>query len=130
METDAAIAALAALAQPTRLEAFRQLVRAAPDGVAAGDLARLLDVPHNTLSTHLAVLARAGLVTNERQSRSIVYRADLDCLRATMLFLVADCCAGRAELCEPLIAALSACQTPACSPSPAPRCNERLIPNG
>jgi len=77
MDNNTAIAALAALAQATRLETFRFLVRHEPDGVPAGELARLLDVPQNTMSAHLATLSRAGLVTGERQSRSIIYRADL-----------------------------------------------------
>ena len=73
MENEKAILALAALAQPTRLQAFRMLVQHEPEGLPAGELARLLEVPQNTLSTHLAVLARADLVTSERYSRSIVY---------------------------------------------------------
>jgi len=107
METDSAIAALAALAQTTRLDVFRLLVRHAPAGLAAGEVARQLDVPQNTMSAHLAILSRAGLIRSERQSRSIVYRADLDGLRTLMLFLVTDCCAGNADLCAPLVAALA-----------------------
>ncbi|SCW85662.1 transcriptional regulator, ArsR family [Sphingobium faniae] len=109
MENESAILALGALAQTTRLDTFRLLVRHEPDGLAAGDIARALDVPQNTMSAHLATLARAGLVTSQRQSRSIVYRADLDALKALTLFLVKDCCGGRAELCEPLIAELAPC---------------------
>lgn len=109
MENESAIPALGALAQSTRLDTFRLLVRHEPDGLAAGDIARALDVPQNTMSAHLATLARAGLVTSQRQSRSIVYRADLDTLKALTLFLVKDCCGGRAELCEPLIAELAPC---------------------
>ena len=71
MESDTAIAAFSALAQPTRLDVFRILVRQEPDGLAAGEIARRLNVPHNTLSTHLAILHRAGLVTAERHSRSL-----------------------------------------------------------
>ncbi len=82
MENDSAISALGALAQGTRLDAFRLLVRHEPDGLAAGDIARQLDVPQNTMSAHLGILARAGLVRSERHSRSIIYRADLDGLRA------------------------------------------------
>ncbi len=82
------ILALAALAQPTRLQAFRLLVQHEPEGLAAGELARLLDVPQNTLSAHLAILARAALVRSERQSRSIIYRADLERLRDVTLYLV------------------------------------------
>lgn len=112
MESIDAIAALSALAQPTRLDAFRLLVGQEPEGVAAGELARLLDVPQNTMSTHLAILTRAGLITSERQSRSILYRANLDSLRELTLFLLKDCCGGNAALCAPLIAEL----TPCCAP--------------
>jgi ArsR family transcriptional regulator, arsenate/arsenite/antimonite-responsive transcriptional repressor len=104
------IAALAALAQPTRLDAFRLLVKREPDGVAAGELARMIEVPQNTMSAHLAILARAGLIVGERQSRSIIYRANLDCFRAMTLFLVKDCCGGRPDLCSPLIADLTPCR--------------------
>jgi ArsR family transcriptional regulator, arsenate/arsenite/antimonite-responsive transcriptional repressor len=107
------IAALAALAQSTRLDTFRLLVTREPDGVPAGELARLIEVPQNTMSAHLAVLARAGLIRGERHSRSIIYRADLDRFRSMTLFLVKDCCGGRPELCAPLIADLTPCCPPA-----------------
>jgi ArsR family transcriptional regulator, arsenate/arsenite/antimonite-responsive transcriptional repressor len=109
VENESAISALGALAQGTRLDVFRLLVRHEPDGLAAGEIARQLDVPQNTMSAHLGILARAGLVRSERQSRSIIYRADLDGLRALTLFLVKDCCAGNAALCAPLIAELAPC---------------------
>ena len=109
MDVDAATSALAALSQGTRLETFRLLVRHGPDGLPAGEIARQLAVPQNTMSAHLAVLARAGLAVSERHSRSIIYRADLSRLSELMLFLVKDCCGGRAELCAPLIAALTPC---------------------
>jgi DNA-binding transcriptional ArsR family regulator len=109
MESVAAVLALAALAQPTRLEVFRLLVKHEPDGLAAGDVARELAVPHNTLSAHLSVLARAGLVSSERRSRSIIYRAEIGALRSMMLYLAKDCCAGRPELCGPLVAELNSC---------------------
>ena len=112
MDTEAAILALAALAQSTRLDVFRLLVRHEPEGLSAGELARDLAVPHNTLSTHLAILSRAGLIKGERHSRSIIYRANLDRLRAMMLFLVKDCCGGRPALCAPLIADLAPCCFP------------------
>ncbi len=112
MDNYPAIAALGALAQGTRLDTFRLLVKHEPDGLPAGEVARLLEVPQNTMSAHLATLARAGLVRSERQSRSIIYRADLDQLRDLMLFLVKDCCGGRADLCAPLIAALAPCCPP------------------
>jgi len=101
------IAALAALAQPTRLATFRLLVSHEPDGLPAGDVGRLLVVPQNTMSAHLAVLSRAGLVTAERRGRSIIYRADLARFRAMTLHLVEDCCGGRPEVCGPLVDHLS-----------------------
>ena len=117
MDKETTILALAALAQATRLDTFKLLVMHEPDGLPAGEIARRLAVPHNTMSTHLAVLTRAGLVEAERHSRSIIYRANLARLREMMLFLVRDCCAGRAELCAPLIASL----TPCCPPAEAAR---------
>ena len=110
MENNQAIDVLAALAQPTRLEAFRLLIAEEPRGLPAGEVARLLDVPQNTMSTHLAVLARAGLISAERQSRSIIYRAEIDRVRELTSFLVKDCCGGRAELCRPLVAEFTANQ--------------------
>lgn len=102
MDNIQAIAALSALAQTTRLETFRLLVSCEPQGIAAGELARRLDVPQNTMSSHLAALARAGLVEGERHSRSVIYRAQLDGVRALTQFLVEDCCGSRPELCAPL----------------------------
>src|SRR6218665_3880734 len=112
MDNITAIAALGALAQTTRLEKLRLWVRHDPDGNRAGELARLIDVPQNTMSAHLATLSRAGLVTSERQSRSIIYRADLNGLRELTLFLLKDCCGGSTELCAPLIAELGPCCSP------------------
>jgi ArsR family transcriptional regulator len=109
MDNIQAIDALSALAQATRLDTFRLLVSREPDGIAAGELARLIAVPQNTMSTHLAILARAGLVCGERQSRSIIYRADLARFREVTLFLLKDCCGGRPEICAPLIADLTPC---------------------
>ena len=110
MEVEASILALAALAQSTRLEAFRLLVRHEPGGLPAGDISNQLAIPANTLSSHLGVLTRAGLIKSERRSRSIIYRADLDRLQALVLFLLKDCCGGRADLCEPLLAELAPCR--------------------
>ena len=109
MDSTAGIAALAALAQPTQLDAFRLLVSSEPEGIAAGELAGALGVPQNTMSAHLGVLARCELVRGERRSRSIVYRADLARLCAVVTFLVRDCCQGRPELCTPLINDLVPC---------------------
>jgi ArsR family transcriptional regulator, arsenate/arsenite/antimonite-responsive transcriptional repressor len=104
MEIEQVILALAALAQSTRLGVFRLLVKHEPDGLAAGDIARAFAVPQNTMSAHLAILARAGLVMSERKSRSIVYRADLQAFQDLTSFMVEDCCGGRAELCAPVAA--------------------------
>lgn len=107
-----AIETLAALAQSTRLETFRLLVSREPAGIPAGELARLMAVPQNTMSAHLAVLSRAGLIDGERQSRSIIYRADLARLREMILFLLKDCCGGRPDLCAPVINDLMPCCPP------------------
>lgn len=109
MDEFQALAAFAALSQVSRLNAFRLLVRHEPTGLPAGEVARLLAVPQNTMSAHLAVLARAGLASAERHGRSVAYRADLDRLRALVGYLVKDCCGGRPELCASLIAELTAC---------------------
>jgi ArsR family transcriptional regulator len=111
-----ALAALAALGQPTRLEIFRLLMRREPRGLPAGALAEVIGCPHNTLSTHLSILARSGLIRGARNGRSIVYRADVDVMRSLIAFLVTDCCDGHPELCS-LEEALrgSACCPPASS---------------
>ena len=109
MDSSFAIVASGALAQGTRLDAFRLLVRHEPEGLAAGAIARAPNVPQNIMSVHLATLARAGLIRSERRSRIINYRADLEQLKAPTLFPVKNCCGGKAELCEPLIAELAPC---------------------
>jgi ArsR family transcriptional regulator len=114
MESEQIVLALAALAQPTRLEAFRLLVKHEPEGLPAGEIATALAVPHNTMSAHLSVLSRANLVTSKRSSRSIVYRANLEAFQRMTLFLLQDCCGGRPEVCAPLIDSLT---TPSCAPS-------------
>lgn len=112
MKNTQAIEALAALAQATRLDTFRLLVKHEPGGIQAGELARRVGVPQNTMSAHLAILARAGLIEGERQSRSIFYHAKISTFQELTLFLIQDCCGGRAELCEPLLASLQ----PSCAP--------------
>lgn len=102
METSIAIDSFGALAQETRLNAFRLLVRHEPEGLPAGEIARQLGVPHNTMSAHLSVLAREELVLSQRQSRSIIYRANLSRMHEIIQFLVNDCCAGHPENCAPL----------------------------
>ena len=94
--------AFAALAQPTRLKAFRALVAAHPEGMPAGEISDVCEVPHNTMSTHLNVLTRAGLVTVERDGRMMNYRADVPGLRGLIRFLANDCCNGRPEMCGDL----------------------------
>jgi DNA-binding transcriptional ArsR family regulator len=125
METTEALHAFAALSQTTRLAAFRLLVRSGPVGLAAGSVAAILGVPQNTLSTHLAILERAGLVASQRRGRSIVYRPVLERVRELTGFLVRDCCGGRPELCDPLVSDLAPC----CSPAAArPTAAEPAIP--
>lgn len=114
MDAKKALAAFAALAQPTRLTAFRKLVAAHPEGLPAGEIAAACKVPHNTMSTHLAALTRAGLVTFERNGRVMSYRADLDGLRGLVGFLMRDCCGGNAAICAPVIEEFNAaCCAPA-----------------
>jgi ArsR family transcriptional regulator, arsenate/arsenite/antimonite-responsive transcriptional repressor len=108
MSAPHALAALAALGQSTRLAIFRLLIGAEPDGLPAGSIADKIGCPHNTLSSHLSVLARSGLVRGQRDGRSIVYRADVEGIRRLVGFLVNDCCEGNPELCD-LQDAIRAC---------------------
>jgi ArsR family transcriptional regulator len=110
-----ALAALAALGQPTRLEIFRLLMRREPGGLAAGAIADAIGCPHNTLSTHLSILARSGLVRGTRDGRSIVYRADVEGMRALVAFLITDCCDGHPEICNLQDAVR---ETDCCTPAP------------
>lgn len=92
MEIESAVGAFAALAQPTRLQAFRLLVEAGPDGVPAGRLSEALGIPHNTLSFHLSHLSRAGLVTSRREGRSIIYMAEFPFVQSLVRYVVENCC--------------------------------------
>jgi ArsR family transcriptional regulator, arsenate/arsenite/antimonite-responsive transcriptional repressor len=112
MESENAILAFAALAQSTRLDTFRLLVKSEPEGIPAGELARTVGVPQNTMSSHLAILARAGLIIGERHSRSIIYRANLKTFQDLTLFMVQDCCGGSPEMCVPLLESLQPCCPP------------------
>lgn len=107
IDQNVAVQALAALAQETRMTAFRRLVAAYPDSIGAGDIARGCKVPQNTMSTHLAILTRAGLLRVERNGRQMNYQADLDGFSAVVMYLAKDCCDGRGDLCASLIAGLS-----------------------
>jgi ArsR family transcriptional regulator, arsenate/arsenite/antimonite-responsive transcriptional repressor len=94
MEEKAAVASLGALAQPVRLRVFRALVGAGPDGMNPGALATVLGVPSSTLSFHLKELVYAGLVSQERDGRNLIYRPSLDRMSALMDYLTAHCCLG------------------------------------
>src|SRR5215469_3540521 len=98
MESRSAVGALSALAHPGRLEVFRLLVRAGPDGMAAGEIARATGSLANTLSANLNVLAGAGLVSSRREGRSVVYAAGYERMRELLAFLIEDCCAGKPEI--------------------------------
>lgn len=101
METTQAIDALAALAQPSRLEAFRLLVQAGPEGMAAGALGEALELPHATLSFHLAHLARAGLARSRQEGRYVIYSADFASMNQLVGYLTENCCGGAS--CAPSI---------------------------
>jgi ArsR family transcriptional regulator, arsenate/arsenite/antimonite-responsive transcriptional repressor len=110
MKKTDALAAFGALSQETRLDVFRRLLRAHPGAMPAGDLAKDLEIPASTLSTHLAILARAGLVTAERRGRTILYAADTEGAKELLTYLINDCCGGKPELCRPLLdAAMPSC---------------------
>jgi len=94
-----AIEVLGSLAQPTRLTALRHLLDAHPNSLQAGEIAKRCAVPHNTMSAHLGILNRAGLIAGERAGRLMNYRVDLSGYRGLLRFLMQDCCAGRADLC-------------------------------
>lgn len=100
MESNDAVAALAALAHDTRLGLFRLLVRAGGEGMAAGDIAGRLDVAPSTLSHHLSQLEQAGLIVARRKSRHLFYAIIVDNVRALFAYLIEECCEGRPELCR------------------------------
>jgi DNA-binding transcriptional ArsR family regulator len=104
---------LAALSQQTPLKAFRLIVAEAPDGLPAGEIARRLDVPQNTMSSHLATLSECGLVRGERRLRQVLCRADLDRFRALIIFLLQDCCGRRPEICAAVLQLPMPCYPPA-----------------
>lgn len=103
MDITTTVKSLGALAQESRLAAFRLLVRRGDEGMAAGEIARALSIPHNTMSSHLAILANAGLINSRRQSRSIIYSIDFDGTRELLSFLMEDCCQGQPEICAPVL---------------------------
>ena len=103
MDITTTVKSLGALAQESRLAAFRLLVRRGVDGMAAGEIARTLSIPHNTMSSHLAILVNAGLINSRRESRSIIYSIDFGGTRELLSFLMEDCCQGQPELCAPVL---------------------------
>jgi ArsR family transcriptional regulator, arsenate/arsenite/antimonite-responsive transcriptional repressor len=114
MKSTQAVSALSALAHDGRLAAFRLLIKAGPEGMAAGDIAERLKMPPSSLSTNLMLLSNAGLVSSRRDGRSIIYRADYAAMSALLSFLVEDCCNGSSEICTPLAATLATCTTGKC----------------
>ncbi|WP_421848824.1 ArsR/SmtB family transcription factor [Novosphingobium sp.] len=97
-----AVSGLSALAHEGRLKAFRLLVRAGSQGIAAGDLARRLEVPPNTLSSSLAILTHAGLIESRRAGKSVIYSVRYAHMTGLLQFLMEDCCGGSTEICAPL----------------------------
>ncbi len=95
---------LSALGHEGRLAIFRLLVKAGPVGIAAGDIARTLEILPNSLSANLNVLSHAGLITSRRDGRSIIYSADYDAMSGLLGFLMEDCCNGSPQICAPLSA--------------------------
>ncbi len=100
MEINNAIKKFSALSQETRLKAFKILVEHGSKGIAAGELARKLDVPANTLSFHLTHLSNADLISSVKHSRQVIYKANLEQVEQLIMFLVDDCCAADSKTCN------------------------------
>jgi ArsR family transcriptional regulator len=113
MEKSEAVAALAALAQDNRLDVFRLLVQAGPQGMPAGGVATALDLAPNTLTFHFDRLRQAGLVTVRRDGRSMIYAARFETMNALLGFLTENCCGGAPETCAPAVACNPARAKPA-----------------
>lgn len=107
-----AVDALGALAHETRLAVFRLLVKAGSEGMIAGAIAEHQGVPPSTMSHHLGMLERAGLVESERESRLVHYRTDYAGMRRLLTFLTQDCCQGAPEMCADLVSGVF------CTPNP------------
>ncbi len=103
MDINDAVNALGGLAQESRLRVFRLLIRAGTDGIAAGDIAKAVGIPKNTLSSHLGILTRAKLIQAQKEGRSMIYAVDFEGTRSLLSFLVEDCCQGDPSVCGPLI---------------------------
>jgi ArsR family transcriptional regulator len=107
MDKNQSITAFDALSQETRLDAFRLLIQAGPEGVPAGEIGERLGVKQNTMSANLKILSHANLIRSVRDGRSIRYVANYDALQGLVLFLMKDCCGGRNELCQPILDQMS-----------------------
>ena len=103
MEKTDAVAALAALAQDSRLDVFRLLVQAGPEGMPAGEIATALKLAPNTLTFHFDRLRGAGLVTVRRDGRSMIYAARFESMNALLAYLTENCCQGAPEACAPAV---------------------------
>ncbi len=103
MKSETAVSSLSALAHEGRLGVFKMLVKAGPEGIAAGEIARKLDVPPNSLSANLNILSHAGLVESRREGRSIIYSARYDQMSKLLGYLLDDCCNGAPEICAPVM---------------------------
>ncbi|SDD72017.1 DNA-binding transcriptional regulator, ArsR family [Paracoccus isoporae] len=103
MEKTRALDSLSALSHEVRLDVFRLLIQAGPDGMSAGQIADALNIRANTLSNNLGILAQTGLVRSVREGRSIRYFAGMEAMRSLLGFLMQDCCGGQAEICEPVL---------------------------
>lgn len=101
MEKTDAVAALSALAQDNRIDVFRLLVRAGPEGMPAGAIAEALDLAPNTLTFHFDRLRTAGLVSVRREGRSMIYAARYETMNGLVAFLSEQCCQGNREQCFP-----------------------------
>ena len=102
MDVELALEALSALSHESRLWAFRLLVQAGPQGLAAGEIAEALGSRQNTMSSHLKTLALAALIDSVRDGKRVVYKANYDTVRELVLFLMQDCCAGNDAVCRPV----------------------------
>ncbi len=100
MESRRASKIFEALSSDVRLDVFRLLVRNAPDGLVAGDIARLLDIPATNLSFHLKALVQSELVTVEREGRYMRYKASISLMLDTIAYLTSECCSGKPECCR------------------------------
>ena len=114
MDMTTTVKALSALAQESRLNAFRLLVGSGSEGLGAGQIARQLSIPHNALSSHLSIPSNAGLIASHRESRSIIHHINFNGTRKLLSLLMEDCCQGQPDLCLPVLDSL----LPDCCASP------------